>query len=524
MLAAETHERRKLLDRARALLGGSSRHVDLAVELRAIDGDADPIRVGGRLDRVTRAFVGPPEKWPTWTVGVGQLPPLRFALGGSGRFVCVGAMGAGKTEVLARAAIVRAVLYGRNAALGVVAPTQKRLRIIWQKIERLLPPAWVIETRVADGEIVLINGCRLQFVAAKIYSRDIGSPIQGYSWGVGAIVDEEQDVENEALADVMMRGRDAREGRYAVLSTCTLKDTPDWRERKQKYEANPKTTLYRMEATANPFVDKRYWEELKHQLTERQYRMRVLALDARPERSVYPAFDRARHCMPRPRIGARDVTRHVTKFDYLLGYDPGSLHDVTLVLKAYQIHGDTLPTWWVIGELTTDATTTDEHVRALGQTLARQFDITSSDCIVVADPYGDRQDETRPDVSVYKRWTLHGYKIRPAAYAKGMRGAARPGCVPKEAGIEIVNTLLCNAANETRLYIDVDDRGAPVAPKLVAALEMSERDEAGKAETQKKGSADLSHWTAALRYSVYPWERVRLISKRWQSELTDGAT
>jgi hypothetical protein len=43
----------------------------------------------------------------------------------------------------------------------------------------------------------------------------------------------------------------------------------------------------------------------------------------------------------------------------------------------------------------------------------------------------------------------------------------------------------------------------------VEALEMSERDEAGKAEAQKKGASDLSHWPAALRYALWPYERVR---------------
>jgi hypothetical protein len=79
--------------------------------------------------------------------------------------------------------------------------------------------------------------------------------------------------------------------------------------------------------------------------------------------------------------------------------------------------------------------------------------------------------------------------------------------VPKDAGIEMVCRLLCNANGKSRLFIDVDSRGLPVAPNLVRALELSERDLEGKAETQRKGAADLSHWTAALRYALYPLER-----------------
>ena len=478
--------------------------------------------MGGQLDTVTRSFIGPPDEWSVWEIGIGQRPPVEFAIDGDGRFVCVGAQGAGKTEILARCAIVRAILYGRNKALGVVAPTQKRLRIIWQKIERLLPPSWVLDVRIADGEIELVNGCKLQFVSAKVYSSEIGSAIQGYSWGAGAVIDEEQDITNEAIADVMARGRNAEGGKFAVLSTCTLKDTPTWRERKKTYERKNRIQLYRMEATANPFIEPEFWELLREQYTERQYRMRVLALDARPERAVYPEFDRATHCVPFPRVGVRDVTRNVTQYPYLLGHDPGTLCDVTLILRAYQFHGEALPVYWVVGEVTTEQTSTETHVRTVAEYMSHRFGAARSDCMVVADPYGDREDSVKPDVSVYKRWTLEGYKIRPAAYAKSMRGAARPGVVPKEAGIEIVNTLLKNAAGKTRLYIDVDDAGQPVAKKLVASLEMSERDESGKAETQKKSNADLSHWTAALRYSCYPWERVRLQQTRWQHELEHG--
>jgi hypothetical protein len=79
--------------------------------------------------------------------------------------------------------------------------------------------------------------------------------------------------------------------------------------------------------------------------------------------------------------------------------------------------------------------------------------------------------------------------------------------VPKEAGIEMVSRLFCNANGKRRLFIATNDRGAPVAPKLVHAIELSERDLEGKAETQKKGKADLSHWTAALRYALHPLER-----------------
>lgn len=508
MLASTTELERRLTQRASRLLGGSSRYVDLAVEVRAIDGPGWE-RYGGRFDTVSRAWCGKPTEFARWTVGQGQMPPLQA----ESRFVCIGAMGAGKTEVLARAAITRA-LRSPGKAIGVVAPTQKRLQICWGKIAKLLRPEWVTEVRLGDGEIVLANGCRIQFVAAKIYSKDVGSPIQGYSW-VACYIDEEQDIDDEAMADCMMRGRDAPGGIYPVVSTCTLKDTPQWRARKAKYEADSSVTVYRMEALANPFVATEYWDSLRTSLTPRQWRMRVLALDARPERATYPDFDRDLHIRPKPAIGAFDATRAVCGAPILIGHDPGSLHDVSLLLKCYEI--DNTLHWWVIGEVTTDGSTTAAHVQALTEYLRKVHYTDPGECKVVADPYGYAVS-TKPDVAVYKVFKRAGYSIRPAAYSKAKGGGAKPGMVPKDAAIEMVCTLLKSANNETRLYIHCDDAGKPVAEKLVTALECEERDEAGRAEMQKKDSSDTSHWAAALRYALHPYEQARVYdNQRWRA-------
>ena len=473
------------------------------------------MRAGGRFDTIGRAWVGEPETWTTWTVGAGQMPPLES----TGRFVCVGAMGGGKTETLAGAAIVAALL-SPGKAVGVVAPTQKRLRIAWQKITRLLLPAWVSEVRVSDGEIVLVNGCRMQFVAAKIYSKDVGSPIQGYSW-VAAFVDEEQDIEDEAMADVMMRGRDAPGGIYPVLSTCTLKDTPSWRERKGKYEADPRVTMYRMEATANPFVAPEYWEILRSQLTPRQYAMRVLAMDARPEKAVYHQFSRERHVRAIPRIGMTAVTRRVTGgYGLLIGHDPGTIYDVSILLQAFEIHGEPGTIWFVVGELTTEETTSEAHAARLLELCQTEhrtqimrkagkewvLDDTEPQAIIRADPYGN--SESKPHVTVYKEFVKKSFAIKPAEYAK--TGTGGGGSIPIEARVAMVNGLLGNAAGETRLFIASNDRGAPVAPRLVAALEMAARNEAGKADADKKTKSDVSHWPAALGYALWPYEKTRL--------------
>jgi hypothetical protein len=128
--------------------------------------------------------------------------------------------------------------------------------------------------------------------------------------------------------------------------------------------------------------------------------------------------------------------------------------------------------------------------------------------LIRADPYGDTESKDRPHKSVYTVLRSAGFDVRPAAYGRNGTG---PGPVPKEAGIEMVNSLFCNAAGERRLFVACDDSRQPAAPKLVDAIEMSERDEAFKAERYRKGTqADLSHYPATVRYALWAVERPQL--------------
>ena len=130
--------------------------------------------------------------------------------------------------------------------------------------------------------------------------------------------------------------------------------------------------------------------------------------------------------------------------------------------------------------------------------------------LVRCDPMGD--SDSRTPTSVYATWKQAGFQIKSAAYNK--RGEGK-GWLHKDAGIEMINRLLRDASDHSNLFIACDDRGAPAAPKLLEALEMSERDERDKAETERKGTdKDLSHWAAALRYALWPYERLRDVAKR----------
>jgi hypothetical protein len=129
-----------------------------------------------------------------------------------------------------------------------------------------------------------------------------------------------------------------------------------------------------------------------------------------------------------------------------------------------------------------------------------------SQMLVRADPYSD-SGEDQPDRSVYTIWRNRQVVIYPAAYKQG---ATTPSRIKKEAGIDLVNTLLCNALGQRRLFVACDEHRQPCAPKLVEAFEMAERDEANRAEADKKDERDRSHWPAALRYALWQVERPRL--------------
>lgn len=474
-----------------------------------------------------------------WQVSESQydlIKALERALvgGGASRYVFVGGMGSGKTEGQARMAAFLS-FFITNGNVGMVAPVRPRLGILRDKFCSILHPSWVLERRdhtVDEPPYVrLVSNVRYQFVAAKAGSGTTGNPIQGHDWQAG-IMDEEQDIASEAVSHVALRGRAAVDGCYPMISTCTIKDTVEFRDRLAQYEADPGIVLRSVSLLENPWIAPRYIEELRSKMSPRRWAQLVEGKPQPPERATYQ-FTRAVHVKPRPLIGAVDVTRHVCNADMLIGHDPGELCDVSIMLKCYEMRlaaSDGLPArvvrnWWVVDEWTTERTTTEQHVARLREHLQSQWRMqmihVTRDGIeylndsepfvhVRTDPHD--AGEGKPFGTVVKYFRLAHFDIRPAVYrnSKNPSEAGKPGVVRRESRIEVVNTLLMNAQGETRLYLDCNERGYPKAPQLATALEMSERDEFGRAEFQRKGEHDLSHWPSALGFALYPYERARV--------------
>jgi hypothetical protein len=510
-------------------VAGSERYVDMGVRLvvvRAapsgetyIDGQPPMVSLrvhtfGGLVDTTARAYCGPSPRPTVWLCSEDQERVLLHDDDATPGQLVYGSEGAGKTRTLAMWLALRVLRHvGEGREYGLTAPTEKRLEISQRELVAIMPDAWY-RYRKSDKRFEFVDGSRIQLVSTHRQSDAQGSPIQGYNWSAAAR-DEGQD-QIEVHADIEARGRSAPGGVYHQLITATAKDDTAWRTLRDTLTASGYWTRQTLLGAHSPFVWPDHWERMRSSMSEREYKRRVLAEDVGPERQVYTSWsrDNLRPVSPMAQdVTARELAPWGANMVALVGHDPGTLVDVSLVLKAYAVGGQVH--WYVVDELTTEQTTAEQHVLELLRVMRSAYSANLLDSfgraalgnrfMVRADPYG--QTDNRTDRSVYTIFRNHGITIHPAAYsAEG----TTPGRVPKEAGIDMVNTLLCNAAGVRRLFIATDDRGRPKAPRLLEALESSERNAEGKAEAQKKDKHDRSHWPAALRYALWAIERPRL--------------
>jgi len=516
----------------------TSRFVDFGIRLCVVVpdpnglelvADCPPVRVarehrfGGVVDTRLRPprMVAPSQNPVLWYCSEDQEAVLLHDDPAKPAQLVNGSEGAGKTTVACMYHVIRGVLphLGERREGGQTSPTLARLESLLNEMRALYPPSW-FKYESSRRVLRFADGSRIRLRSTHRRSKAQGSPLQSYnwSWHVG---DEEQDSTSEH-DNVTARLRSAKGGakRAPRLCTATSKDDTDWRNLRDKLLASGLWMRRTLLGTRSPFVHPDHWEAMRLSMSPREYERRVLAKDVGPERMTYPTWDREHNLIRIPDIGfGRDVTAEVLapwgpNFGALVGHDPGTLFDVSLVLKAYGYKER--PTWVVVGECTTEQTTTEQHIAELLKLARSKFGMNMIDwrgqlaaeslrMLVRADPYGN--NDSKPDRSCYTLFRNAGIAIHPAAYVVG---GTKPGRVPKNEGIELVCSLLCNAANERRLFIAKDELGQPLAPRLVRAIESSERDLAGKAETQRKDEQDLSHWPAALRYALWAIERPRL--------------
>ena len=500
---------------------------DLKHGIEAIPGTA-PVRAtdvhyyGAMVDTLTREVVGDSERPFTWYATPEQYRLLLHEDPLPKNLLVYGAMGAGKTTGgLAPWLVMRSIeLIGLGEFEGgATAPTRDRTALIIHALREHTRRNWYTYWK-KEGLLSFRWGVSIRLVTTTPRSAELGNPIQGWNWAFAGS-DELQD-SIKANGDIKARGRRAPGGIYKRLNTATAKDTNEWRKFKDGIGANPKQWhIARLEGPKNPFVYPSHWEEMKLELSERDYIRKVLAMDVGAERAVYPAFDRALNIRPIP-LGAVNITPNLypAGFAFIGGNDPGSYRDVLELVQKYRYkernaEGRLVDAegWWAVGEHTTEGVSFDTHTAKALTYLQDRFNVQHLDdpdsprVIVRCEPWTDGNSAGLTHQEFMRTWKRAGIHAVSAAFKDGTGKNVRMNL---DAGVEMVNRLLCNAAGQRRLFIACDDAGKPACPKLAEALQSFERDAAYKAKGDKRHKEhDLSDWPMALTLALWPYERLK---------------
>lgn len=538
LLSSLTHRIRKAHAEYADEFESVERYVDMGVVLRVVKRDPNGTIKLGELPALTEVarfsrggivdtandpvrLCAPSQKPAIWYCSEAAAEVILHPDHIPARQLVYGAMGAGKTVTLAQWLYFRALEYiGENVQIGATAPTNERAGFVADAIRKFWPARWWRWKERAQT-FTLPIGVTVKLVSTHRQSEAEGSRIQGYTW-VACGSEEVQDCIDED-PNIEARGRGARNGHYKRLSNATAKDNPAWRafrDRLKSLKLNDAALweFRQMRGPDSPFIPPAYWDSQKASLTDRAYAMQVGAMDVMPEDRIYTSWDHEQNIKPVPVIGAKDVTaQELARFggpncSLLAGHDPGRICDVTILLKAYQYPNERDPVWFVVGEVTTERSTTETHAKVLTDFIKKRWGDHRT-ALVHIDPHsnGAENDDERPDMTVTKTLMSAGFHVRQAAYQVG---TTAPGRIGREARLDMVNTLLCNANGLRRLFVSCDQHRQPAAKRLVEAIETIERDAAGKAERGKKGAHDMTHWPAALGYALWKIEKPRLDSGR----------
>jgi hypothetical protein len=538
-MGAEVAWRRKRAVRfLKSELDSDGRFVDFGMVVRVVEADPGgqsliagkpPLRVvathrfGGIVDtKITPPqFIGPSVKPLVVTLSTRQWKLVEHGDDMPLRIMAYGSMGAGKTTMLVAWVTLRMIEFTgtHESVIGVTAPTARRMGQVKRMIGGskmkgggLWPRAW-FKWSYEEEMLYCANGVGVEFRSTHQSSHAEGSPIQGQNW-VASASDELQDSLG-VESDIEARGRSAPDGRYKRFNTVTAKDSPDWRNFRSRCATSEYWGIYTLLGPDSPFVAQAYWTQLKANMTPRNYQRKVLCQDIASDDRVYTGWARELNMRPPPIPGAyRDVTIDqlrrlggLVPYAYLIGHDPGLATDASVIFQCLIFPGEKDYKWVAVGEITSRNCTDREHaIKVLRWLQERSVCIKDSDGRIVGNGAVALTDpQTDPDT--IKIWRSLGISMRPAIYKPNTN---KPALIMKEARIDLVNTLVCDANDFRRLYEQTDSVGEPCAPMLVKSFEMLERNADGKAEHERKDENDLSHWTAAAGYGLYALERPRI--------------
>lgn len=486
----------------------------LRVWRRGASGKAEPAELlpelyGGLYDRLAKRYVpdAEPERDQVveFSCHPGQIGALLYREQ-KHRVLLLGGPGSGKTWV----AELRQVLKGLGAADGSwggpnrtwlhVGATDERVDVLWDQFHELVRAlGWIEPFDFHEKKrLRLTNGSLHLFKGGRPARKSEGTKIQGVS-AHGAVVDEVQNVSDAAQKDTAERGRRAGPA-YEMTETATrVNRIGSFIRRLKKYKTSPDRVIITLNPLENPFVAPDYWDILRRESSDRDFRERVLSEDLPSEHLTYHAFNLEENCRRRPRKDDLDyieITAELarqrwggnSKRKFIVGHDFGQLTSASEWLKAYR-H---LPTgarhWWIVRETVSGShTTTEAHAQKLAK------ECPPDEFSVSADPHVNTPDADKSDFAQMRGAGLDVHK-------------AWSGKIHVRHRIAMLNALLCNSAKERRLFVDLDEAGEPVAPMFVDSCIEMERDEFGNPENVRKDYRDPSHYPAAASYGLFPWE------------------
>ena len=523
-------QRTLLRQQLESLLRADDRYIDMAAQLRVYecscgiphidfptgrrhDGEAKPARLlervyGGVYDRLKRCYVTDraPKVIHEMKCHEGQVPLLTFDDDSVMRLLALGSPGAGKTFAAVRKALLLALMRP-NSTGGLIAPTGDRKEIVWRDFLEACPPQWIEHVRPSKNEIQLKNGVVVQVLAARHSSQQYGSPLQGRSFD-WCVVDESQNLTDESHQEVATRGRRAGK-KYVIIETATNAQVPSFRIRLEHFKTNTLYRMLRFSGFTNPWVEPAYWHNMRADMSERDYKEKILAMDVPPEMLVYGRFSFEESICPRGvvpawmsdvekrRVGSlRDITEQITNdafnkpYKYIIAQDFGVLVNAAEVLKCYMTtSGERW--WWIVDEVTSGGAT-DHHSRKL----MSYYD--QNDAVVIADPHINVAAGS--DKSDYNIFRNDGWDIHPAAHGK----------ISRKHRISMVQSLLQDADGKRRLFIDCSGPAQPRCKRLVQSFMVSAYNDVGEPERERKtGIHDPSHWPSAVGFGLYRWEKMR---------------
>jgi len=492
---------------------------------RGPDGEAVPDRwletvYGGRYDTLTRRYVlghqVAIESVAEVSIHPGQLPFIEALLGTKKkRILGLGAPGGGKTLGVLKLVQILAA-WRPNSNGGIVAPTRDRIDIVWTKFLELVEPlGWIADEGVKAGarEILLKNGTRIKFVAAKRSSDKTGSPIAGRDWH-WAVEDEQQNIDDASLREVDARGRITKN--YRVFSSATNDPIHEFQMRVQAYEANSDYQVVRFDGMSNCFTPLEHWESLRKNWSKDDFDRFVKCLDIPQAGRVYPEFS---YKLSSGKCAAiEDITstltqaRYGTPYRYVIGFDPGVLVSASVILRAVPGSLRDERIWWVVDEITTRDKTTDWHAQDLIKWF-REHGQSPTEALVLMDPH-ENKDADRSDLLIMRQAGFNVFKSN---------GGDK---IERRHRISMVNALLRDATGKRRLFLENNSAGVPAANKLAESLGHLMYRANGEIEMQHKTAANLAHWSDALGYALFPFEHYRgaytpgamKVNSRWASK------